>query len=439
MANRRAIASAAVFMVLLVLGLAFGLPLLLIAAAAAGALSLTFLTGGGWRAWFVLASMSLLAAVVAYGQLDGLLAGMHRFGHASYSLSSVGARTGEPKAAFDAVRGWAMWASQPHVSDLYASPQHVVHLALAVDLVIIASLSAFLLLLFSRARSLFGRIPETQQHEHHSAYLSMARVATWMVLIAAVADLLEDAGYLAAVHRFWSVATPDAAPGWARLLVTLNWWFTAAKFAGFGLAALSLVVVAVGLRVPGPHARMGGELWRTAKTLRGQIVLTLLLGVVFVVHPQAADVIRRWNTRQGVIAYVLALVLVWIAWAFGKRLVTAPSRRVYPGDRILAGIGGGLLAVVLILAVLRAPAWGLAIPAVFWLVVAFADRRLGITPSVEVLPAPGFGRAVLPRLVAVSSMALGGWPCSARRSAATSSWGPARPRGRSWRGAGPCC
>ena len=326
MAVRRGVGFAVGFVLLLVAGILLGSPPLLIAAAIAAGFGLVFLSGGGWRAWLVLATLALLAAGIAYGQLDGLLAHMHRFGHASYSLSSIGARSGEPKVAFDAVRGWAEWTSEPGVTDLYASPRHVVDLALAMDAVVIVSLASILILLMLRVRRALKGLSTSGRTPEEKAESRMLAGGICLVVIAVVADGLEDLGYWGAVHHFWSAASESSGPWWVHFLVAANWWLTLAKFSAYGLAVIALVVGATGLRRSVVHKERAVGVWRSAKILRGQIAITLVLGGVFVLHPQAADVIRRWNIRQGVIAYMLAIVLVLIAWAFGKRLMTIPAR-----------------------------------------------------------------------------------------------------------------
>ena len=406
-------ASAALLVVAVALGAVFRHPAYwALATVALGVLLAAAPRRSSWHPWFALALLVLLVGTVVYGQLDAVLRSMHVFGHPSYGLASIGSRGGEPKAAFDAVQGWSTWHHQPglQLRALYASPAHVASLALWVDFLLIVPgyLAGVGLLLLRGRRNLEKHVERKGRHDDLPRERA-ARTFGWIgsagLGFAVLMDLLENLSYAQALRTFWSASNDGAGSTFARALIVASGWFTLGKTVGLVVALVGLAAVAVGLDHLGREHDRGGELWRALAALRGQITVTVLFGLLLVAHPQATDVIRRWNVRQAVVAVVLAILLAFVAWALARRLLSpTPWRgegRKRPVRSHLLLAGGGSLVASLVLRLLGAPAWGLLVPAVFWLVVGAAQGRIGDLPPAR-LDRLRFGRLALPKLVGAS-------------------------------------
>jgi hypothetical protein len=359
--------------VFLVAGLIGSAAKVLVVAGLLAGVALVGLTAGfrAWVPWWVLALLVLLSGFVVLGQLDGLLSGMHVFGGTRNGVSALGAKGGQPQAAFDVVRSWYRWYSQlPSVPDHYDSPAKVVMTYLAVDsFLVVPALAAVL------------GIPIVAAGLRLRKEANFQKVQRWLwcfplslLAVGVVSDWLENASYFFGFTSF--ARLHHHASSRAAHLLTGSHWFSVAKLVGYAVAALGLVIEWVVLRYLEKGAAEGQprplrDTHRVLGTTRAQIGLVLVLLVVLNA-PQTADLILRWNVRQGIIAAFFAVTLALVVWAFARRLTLArtehdherlPFRRgaALALGLIAAALGGALWPVI--------HAWGIFVFAGFWILI----------------------------------------------------------------------
>jgi hypothetical protein len=379
---------------------------ILVLAALVAGIALVGLTGGfrKWLPWWVFALFVLLAGMTVLGQLDALLSGMHVFGGTRSGISALGASKGQPEAAHAVIRAWYRWYFQlPSVRAHYDSPAKVVQTYLAVDsFLVVPALGAVLGMLLVNAGRGFGKVQRW-----------LPRTGLVLLLVGLAADELENASYRAAFTAF--AAKHPHATDLATALLPWTHRFTIAKLIGYGVAALALLLTAIARGTMAATRQPFTDTRHVLSAVRAEVGVVIVVAVILVA-PQVSDLILRWNVRQGIIATFFALCLALVTWAFARRITlprnasSSPPRLTFTWWAMVI-IGGlaGIVGVAFFVWPMHTGAWGLFVPAGFWLLMGVLtyifDRFPPPRPRTLTAPDPDRG-GVVARVTACAVLVL---------------------------------
>lgn len=255
-----------------------------------------------WPQAVVLVGLIALGALVVVNQLDGLLRGMHPAGEPSTGLGSLPALFDldlSQKRAFvaDRVQAWSSYGEL--IGGSFASAYGVAVLSLLIDsLILIPAYAALIAILLLKAR----RSPTDQLTGPTLRTYDLLIAGTLGVLVVVVvADLVENAITWRAIWRAWNDAFQ--LDDWH---VRVMWFAAAIKTLGFAIMAAAGVLILAFRR-----QRFSG-VFQSLVAVRGELLVLAFVSFGFLMLPQVADVIRRWDVSVTLLTVGFATVLAML-------------------------------------------------------------------------------------------------------------------------------
>ena len=331
--------------------------------------------------WIAFVAVWLVWVGLAMGQLNDLLAAMHVSGAPAFTVSDVNSffHAGPDRAqSAGIVEVWKAQAGDSAIgvreADRPATAQDVVTVLTVVDSVLFVPLYTLLLLLiFRRAR---------QQEVARVA--DLARGGTVVIIVTAVADLLENLAVANVVRQGWDVDLAQDASSldawlWLLWLAALVKW----TFGGIAVLLAALVGWRLISQWRSERASASESRYIHPAHLVGFFVAVVIVAVVlFNQQGQLADLYRRWQATQLALSLVTATLAAIAVWAVTRRLlVRGPWAVKRPFDRerhlewviVAVFLGAGIVQFGLHRVFDDArfdPGWGLLVPAGILLAVA---------------------------------------------------------------------
>jgi hypothetical protein len=338
-------------------------------------------TSGSDARWIAFVAVWLVWVGLAMGQLNDLLGAMHVSGSPSFTVSDLNSffHAGPDRAQSAGVlEVWKAQAVDGAIGvpepDRPATAKDVVTLFTLIDSVLFVPLyTLFLLLVFRRARV-----------QEVARVADLARGGTVVIIVTAVADLVENLALANVVRSGWGAdLTVDASS-----LDTWLWvlWLAAlVKWTFGGLAVLLAALVGWRLVTQWRDQRVAANETRyihPAHLVGFFVALVIVAVVLFNQQGQLADLYRRWQATQLALSLVAATFAAFAVWAVTRRLLVRGPwavKRTLERERrlewmiVVAFLGAGIVQFGFHRVFDDArfdPGWGLLVPAGILLAVA---------------------------------------------------------------------
>jgi hypothetical protein len=330
-----------------------------------------------------------LYAFVALNAIDGLTGQMHTGGDESYPLSQATSPSElwgwRDTPTDDVVDQWGRWhdvaekVSPQPVGEPLNAVWHYLVLDSAVFVPAYAALLWILLVPGSAwleaktgQPSLVGKrqIETFADAAMATAHRRRARIPILLIGVVVAADWIENAST-------WAVIESGSASGPVVAILNIA---TSVKWLGAGfLLAWS---VAVSIPILEAVARDGRlrSIISTLATLRAQIVVVVMFGVLLLLSP-TLDVMRRWRGGLLVVNMAVLLLFTLTTWASARKVVDARARIVDPRPSVkplqVTVVGALLFAIgILSMGMMGAPR-GLAVAGAIATVVGLLSMPKG--------------------------------------------------------------
>jgi hypothetical protein len=309
-----------------------------------------------WRTVVVALAVGLFA-LSGLTSMDNTLRALHRPNQPTYGISSLAPLTFHPKQdkAGEVVEVWrqadAEWkSSRPHTP---LSVKGVLGVYLGFDVLLIFAyaigLTVAARLLANRVEQLHTSVDATNTRRITQIKLAVRglRFAIWLVVAAAIADVIEDVGYA----RLGATTADDWSPHGGSSLHAVFWVTFAASWLKHALLIVALAALLVGLlwKVSLEPKLSFGAGWQTIIVLRAPIALLgswafLLFGPI--AADQGADSMLRWQTEwwELIVTILLAFLFGAALWLVSRKLLlTTVGGQPSTGITIGAAAVGALL------------------------------------------------------------------------------------------------
>jgi hypothetical protein len=255
-----------------------------------------------WTQAVVFIGLIALGTFVVINQLEGLLRGMHPAGEPSAGLNSLPSLfdldlSAKRDFVAERVQAWSGYGDL--VGAAFASAFGVAVLSVLIDsLVLIPAYTVLIGILLLKAR----RSPTEDLAEPNLRTYELLIVSALGVLfVTAAADLVENAITWRAIWRAWNnAATLD---DWH---VRVMWFASATKTLGFAIMAAAGVLI-LALR----RQRFAG-VFQSLVAVRGELLVLGFVSFGFLMLPQVADVIRRWDVSITLLTVGFAIALAML-------------------------------------------------------------------------------------------------------------------------------
>lgn len=286
---------------------------------------------GGY--WWLLLTGGLVLALPASTGLSALgkqLASMHLPGHVGYGLQKA---FGRPPLGNAAAEWRLFWDTQSGAALPGRSPLSLAVTSIVLDLALVAGYLVTFSVILVR----------NQRRVRRMNLKPILRWALLAIVVAAVADVVEDVLILWLLPVFWNHHHPSAA---LTLLLTVA---TNVKGALFALTLLALLLTAVAR-----YRDRTAETGRAYRLLRAHLLVALLAVILLSAPIQLADLVLRLDAMQSLVVIALAVVLSLATWSSGRLLVALHERRApppplrHPPQALYLLIFGPLVAVALV-------------------------------------------------------------------------------------------
>lgn len=394
------------------------------------------------RSLVAIALLVVVAAGVTMGQMGGLLAGFHQSGDAAVTHTAIQGAAWPPRVEARVEQALAVWS-------LYARPD--IHRAEETDdlpsgaafeedrnapitvltwffwldagLFVPGYLAVLGLALVLATRHLTVRAPDLRRSDRKvppGAFVSLSRVATSSIVVAAFADQIENWIGLTSSTEAWFDGSGD--PGSMSVdgaLAALLGAATVVKTIAFALTLLLTVLIGryvLRNSAPSRDAWAGvGSSWQSVLAVRVQIIgvalFALLLGMPF----QVGDTFLRWADDGAVVIWASAIVValavsIWHSGTWMVTLASQPGRTRRKHDQLLVWLlsGATILALVAFSFAAGRPNFeAFLIPIGIGIVVAVLSMPAR-TVCADLPRIPSGGAGELPRLLAASLLAFFG-------------------------------
>lgn len=320
-------------------------------------------------------------AVVALGQFDGLLRGMHVPGRAAGGIADLSgpitkwAPDDLSERSLEVVDTWRRHAEE--VGDRFADGRSIAALFVVVDSLLFVP--AYLLLLALLFCVALPRLDPAQRQASEYAKGVFKLVNGWWggVLVGlAVADVVENVCTWLVVDEAWGGGADPSLSllYFLKLATTLKWLLALLAFVFLGLVAAILAR-------PGVTASVGerGYLRRRLEPVtrvRLQLVLLVAFAASLLLPDQGWDVPRRWDWWTGSIAVLVTFVYAYFSWDIADRLIgLSDINRKGLSLKRMAAAGAALFAAGLLM-LWFAPAmpWGVMVPGILMVLIAAGSR-----------------------------------------------------------------
>jgi hypothetical protein len=429
---------------------------------------------------YLLAGAILLGACAGTttGQMGALLSGFHRPGEPSVTHNAIQGPANPVDRANKIDEGLLVWSRYarpglyPDLRELLKSRQQTFekdsdapitvlawYFGLDSGLFVPAYFAVFGLLLILATKALRSKeraILEKNPKRVPCDYVSLARRAAILVVVAAATDQIENWTGITSTASAWFDGTRDlsamkVSEGWATFLGAA----TLIKAACFVLTLICLIALGLYLlRNAAPEragatsaapegagatsaaperagatsadaeragARSAADVgpwsgargaWQSVLAVRIQVVAVVLFDVLMSLRIQAADTFRRWADHWWVawVASFLVVAFALVVWFTARSLMALARSEDQTGSRAWArclAVAAGVALILFGVAGGWAPTWGLLIPGglvVILLILGWVASGVGERELLR----PDLGSAVLPRLLGASVLAFFG-------------------------------